>query len=255
MYRFLVPKGQKKTILAHQDTATTSSSICGNEVGEMDESSSSAASDGVKSTNTPSQKCSNSVPNDLNRANPYQPVLKSYPWTLFGGRERCFSAAWYQSRPWLEYSVDRDACFCFPCRVFGVAFSENDTFTWGFLPSCLDTRWKKINTWLTLHQVSHKMQSTLPKPSRMKWLKFWHPWFWKKYDTADSAAFCLKSDGTRDRCNTENLSVIIRFVCNGVPEEHLIGLLELQQLDADYITTEILQHLSESGYSADNIMS
>lgn len=65
----------------------------------------------------------------------------------------------------------------------------------------------------------------------------------------------MKSDGTRDRCNTENLSVIIRFVCNGVPEEHLIGLLELQQLDADYITTEILQHLSESGYSADNIMS
>uniref|UniRef100_A0A8C2BET5 DUF4371 domain-containing protein n=1 Tax=Cyprinus carpio TaxID=7962 RepID=A0A8C2BET5_CYPCA len=77
----------------------------------------------------------------------------------------------------------------------------------------------------------------------------------QKYDTADSAAFCLKSDGTRDRCNTENLSVIIRFVCNGVPEEHLIDLLELQQLDADYITTEILQHLSESGYSADNIMS
>ncbi|KAL1279398.1 hypothetical protein QQF64_026071 [Cirrhinus molitorella] len=77
----------------------------------------------------------------------------------------------------------------------------------------------------------------------------------QKYDTADSAAFCLKSDGTRDRCNIENLSILIRFVCNGVPEEHLIGLLELQQLNAEYITTEILQHLSETGFSADNILS
>ncbi len=127
MYRFLVPKGQKKTTSAHQDTAATSS-MCGNAYGEIFESSSLAASDGVKNTITRTQKCSNSVPNDLNRANPHQPVLKSYPRTVFGGRERCFSAAWYQSRPWLEYSVERDACFCFPCRVFGVAFSENDTF-------------------------------------------------------------------------------------------------------------------------------
>ncbi len=49
----------------------------------------------------------------------------------------------------------------------------------------------------------------------------------QKYDTADSAAFCLKSDGTMDRCNIENVSVVIRFVRNGVPEEHLIGLLVL----------------------------
>ncbi len=68
----------------------------------------------------------------------------------------------------------------------------------------------------------------------------------QKYDTADSAAFCLKSDGTRDRRNIENVSVVIRFVCNGVPEEHLIGLLELQQLNADYITTEIC-HFFEVG--------
>lgn len=96
----------------------------------MDDSSapSSAASDGSKNTITHTQKCSNSVPDDLNRAIPHQPVLKAYPQTVFGGRERCFSAAWYQSRPCLEYSVERDACFCFPCQVFSVIFFENDTF-------------------------------------------------------------------------------------------------------------------------------
>ena len=77
----------------------------------------------------------------------------------------------------------------------------------------------------------------------------------KKYENADSAGFCFKSDGTRDRCNVENLSVMIHFVRNSMPEEHLIELLELQQLDAEYITSEILIHLSDAGYSADNILS
>lgn len=80
----------------------------------------------------------------------------------------------------------------------------------------------------------------------------------KKYENADSAGFCLKSDGrdgTRDRCNVENLSVMIRFISSSMPEEHLIGLLELHQLDAEYITSEILTHLSDAGYSADNILS
>ncbi len=76
-----------------------------------------------------------------------------------------------------------------------------------------------------------------------------------KYANADSVGFCLKSDGTRDRCNIENLSIMIRFVCNSVPEEHLIGLLDLHQLDAEYMCNEILSHLSDAGYSADNIVS
>ena len=77
----------------------------------------------------------------------------------------------------------------------------------------------------------------------------------KKYENADCAGFCLKSDGTRDRCNVENLSLMIRFVSSSMPEEHLIGLLELHQFDVEYITSEILTHLSDAGYSADNILS
>ena len=63
-----------------------------------------------------------------------------------------------------------------------------------------------------------------------------------KYLKADSPGFCIKSDGTRDGSNVENLSVIIRFVNNSVPEEHLIGLVNLHQLDADYTCTEILKY-------------
>ncbi|KAK0141098.1 hypothetical protein N1851_021900 [Merluccius polli] len=57
-----------------------------------------------------------------------------------------------------------------------------------------------------------------------------------RYGEADSPGLCIKSDGTRDRCNIENLSVIIRFVHNSIPEEHLIGLIQLNQLDAAYAT-------------------
>lgn len=40
-----------------------------------------------------------------------------------------------------------------------------------------------------------------------------------------------------------------------MPEEHLIGLLDLHQLDAEYMCTEILRHLSDAGYSAEYIVS
>ncbi|KAK0138933.1 hypothetical protein N1851_024521 [Merluccius polli] len=48
---------------------------------------------------------------------------------------------------------------------------------------------------------------------------------------------------------------MIRFVSASLPEEHLIGLLDLDKLDAQYITSEILKCLSDAGYSADNILS
>lgn len=40
-----------------------------------------------------------------------------------------------------------------------------------------------------------------------------------------------------------------------MPEEHLIGLLDLHQLDAEYMCTEIQRHLSDASYSAENVVS
>lgn len=50
---------------------------------------------------------------------PIRPVNIKFPVTLFSGKSRSFSPGWYHSYPWLEYSVSRDACFCYPCRLFG----------------------------------------------------------------------------------------------------------------------------------------
>lgn len=72
----------------------------------------------------------------------------------------------------------------------------------------------------------------------------------KRYANTDSAGFCMKSERTRDRCNVKNLPIITWFVCNSMPEEHLIGLLDLHQLDAEYMSPEKLRQLSDAGYSA-----
>ena len=49
---------------------------------------------------------------------PKQPCLASFPKTMFGKHNRSFSTTWYAQFPWLEYSVEHDAVFCFPCRHF-----------------------------------------------------------------------------------------------------------------------------------------
>ncbi|XP_065917551.1 zinc finger MYM-type protein 1-like [Dysidea avara] len=50
---------------------------------------------------------------------PVQPVKAKYPSTMISKVPRCFTAAWYKQYEWLEYSVETDACYCYPCRLLG----------------------------------------------------------------------------------------------------------------------------------------
>lgn len=279
---------------------------------------------------------------------PSQPILSSYPKRPFGKIQRCFNTAWYQTRPWLEYSVLRDSSFCFACRKFSSNSDREDIFTKrGY------TNWKKaldkdggfykhatsishsramiawqdfqrrsetgenivhllghtqveknryyvksmgeVIQFLTVSELALRghnhgdmdeeglftrlVDYTLKKDSKLADIAKSIPENAKytssviqneiietlakmvlediraRYEAADSPGFCVKSDGTRDRCNIENLSIVIRFVRDSIPEEHLIGLVELDQLDAEYLCTQILSHLSKLSYNADNIVS
>ena len=44
---------------------------------------------------------------------------------------RCFRSQWYEKYNWLEYSVDKDAAFCFSCRNFSIVNTgqSKDTFS------------------------------------------------------------------------------------------------------------------------------
>ena len=50
---------------------------------------------------------------------PKQVKQKSYPHESFGTQKRAFHSSWFVNHTWLEYSVDLNAAFCFPCRLFG----------------------------------------------------------------------------------------------------------------------------------------
>ena len=58
-----------------------------------------------------------SFPSDLSDDFPNQPSGK-FPPSTFGNQERSFNARWYCGRPWLEYSREKDAAFCYCCRKF-----------------------------------------------------------------------------------------------------------------------------------------
>ncbi|XP_050280862.1 uncharacterized protein LOC126721833 [Quercus robur] len=50
---------------------------------------------------------------------PCQPVLHDFPVSYFSEKPYRFRSDWYMGRRWLEYSIEKDAAFCFYCYLFG----------------------------------------------------------------------------------------------------------------------------------------
>ena len=67
-----------------------------------------------------------------NKISPNQPRLDAYPATLFGKKVICFNPDWYGKYKWLEYSIEKDAAFCFACRVFPSKHTESTFNCTGF---------------------------------------------------------------------------------------------------------------------------
>lgn len=297
---------------------------------------------------------------DLGNERPAQPTLRSYPETLAGKkRTRKFLKSWYSGRPWLEYSVQADACFCYACRNFGIrGTKEQDTsfITIGF------SKWKiamESNRGFRSHEQSKmhidamaqwsefecrkKSGSTielqlsrdqlarnryyvksvaevivflavnelalrgdheqaqaeesrdslqnvgglflrlfdfaLQKDEKLRSISHSMPKNAKytspdvqnevidvlremvqdiiveEYKKSDIGQFCLKCDETRDANNVEDMSVVIRFVKDGKPVEHLLSMVRLEAVDAKAITKAILDELQQRDIDCRAILS
>lgn len=103
-------------------------------------------------TATRAAESDHGTPNDLGLkcSGPKQPHLVSFPKTKFGKQSRAFSASYYSNYPWLEYSIDNDAVFCFPCRHF----YTDRRFVEDLFVSKGMKDWKKINEKLSKHAGS-----------------------------------------------------------------------------------------------------
>ncbi|XP_042380223.1 zinc finger MYM-type protein 1-like [Zingiber officinale] len=70
---------------------------------------------------------------------PIQPIY-DYPFTECEGQKRRFQSSWFKKYPWLEFSIEKQSAFCFPCYVFDTNSAQFDTFTvTGF------KNWKRVN--------------------------------------------------------------------------------------------------------------
>ncbi|KAK1349473.1 Zinc finger, TTF-type [Heracleum sosnowskyi] len=111
------------------------------------------------------------------RLGPCQPQLRrdQYPATEFGTQRRRFQASWFNTFKWLEYSVSKDAAFCFPCYLFESDASSQHAFTIDGFKS-----WKRVNDQRgeardigTLHnQLTvnlHRKGTTSSKHLMVKW--------------------------------------------------------------------------------------
>ena len=56
---------------------------------------------------------------------PIQPRIDTFPKT----NGRAFNKQWYDKYSWLEYSVDKDAVFCFVCRLFASTLNSSQSST------------------------------------------------------------------------------------------------------------------------------
>ena len=59
---------------------------------------------------------------------PVQPRQHRFPATLFGNKTRSFNPQWFNKHTWLEYSIKKDAAFCYVCRFFSTSTHGEELF-------------------------------------------------------------------------------------------------------------------------------
>ena len=60
---------------------------------------------------------------------PCQPHNHIFPKKKYGKDNRSFRDVWFKDNIWLEYSVAKDAAFCFWCFLFKPVFTGDEAFT------------------------------------------------------------------------------------------------------------------------------
>ena len=304
------------------------------------------------------QSTVSSSPNDLGTNEPKQPELAQYPSTMHGKKLRRFQKAWYTGRPWLEYSVTLDACFCYCCRKFTkdsdrdadpcfvssgfrnwkIALEEgrglikhessknhvNAALRWAerdlrkdrnlTIESQLSSSQVEKNRYyiksiaevvqfLAVNELSfrgdkesaeesndcdrdnigglfvrlfefamqkdarlHSIAKSMPKNAKYTspdiqneviniMARMVQEVIVKECTVSDIGRFCIKCDETRDATNIEDMSVVLRYVKEGVTVERLLSVVDMKAVDANSITEAIIQELKSHSLDPARILS
>ncbi|XP_008178588.1 zinc finger MYM-type protein 1-like [Acyrthosiphon pisum] len=197
---------------------------------------------------------------------------RDYPKTIFGKQNRSFSSNFFKLYTWLEYSVKRDAVYCFCCRLFGK--NNDDIFTKiGF------KNWKKISgsnskqSKLASHALTKEHLTNLSKmtgyySTKSTGRNFQEMCsFFSKYDSEFNRMFTLCSQNVKDtifseiketgffsimcddaRCHKEEqMSICVRYTKKFEVFERFLGFIDVsQKQDAESAISAILNFLEQS---------
>ena len=83
----------------------------------------------TESTSSESRACVSDIAAGPHQE-PVQPLHISYPIRKIGKSNRAFNPQWFKTYCWIEYSVQKDAIFCYPCCHFSTGSGRSEkTFT------------------------------------------------------------------------------------------------------------------------------
>ena len=121
MERFVVKKHTPFETQSEETSAKKSKKSCRSS-NEVESSEAQNTRPNVQTSQIQNSSLPCTAPTDISTSSseaPTQPRLKEYPKHSEGKTSsRSFVSAWFDKYEWAEYSRERDAMFCFPCRHF-----------------------------------------------------------------------------------------------------------------------------------------
>ncbi|KAK9666171.1 hypothetical protein RND81_14G166300 [Saponaria officinalis] len=104
---------------------------------------------------------------------PYQPHLKNYPNNKRGAQGRRFCHKWFKEWHWLEYSIEHDKAYYFPCFLFDEfipsrhpSFTEDGFNGWKNVMSKQSGMIFHVGGLTSIHNASMQKWENLKNPSR-----------------------------------------------------------------------------------------
>lgn len=91
---------------------------------------------------------------------PIQPII-NFPRRKIGNKQLFFQSSWYKIYPWIQYSVQLDAIFCFYCRHFATSTSHEKQQDVLIVSGYTD--WKNISGMTKKHNEANSHKTSFAK--------------------------------------------------------------------------------------------
>ncbi|CAB4042231.1 zinc finger MYM-type 1-like, partial, partial [Paramuricea clavata] len=204
---------------------------------------------------------------------PFQPKLSCFPANqdIPQGKQNRFSPRWYNEHQHLEYSIKKEAVFCFVCSLFHDAPSKEKADTSWI--SMGVRKWHKMKSVgknkqgkLAQHFSSHSGATAMKKATFISWS--YCPQSQNEFialikaelrekvveEVKSAGMFSVMADTTPDEEHTDRLSVVVRYVNDaGKPTERLLDVRKTVDKTSPGQAKDILSTIKQCVVDTDDL--